>query len=85
MSAYSVEAWRSGGGFEHRDGDQFSLDLRFDLLGEEAAQVGGGRLRPGPRGQLCDGRAQHFLRQIARVLAELPRVAEAQCAAAIWQ
>ena len=47
-------AWSSGG-FENRDGDEFSFDVGFDLLGEEAAEVGGGGLGPRTVGQLGDG------------------------------
>ena len=58
------EGW-SGCGFKQRQRDQFPFNMRFDLLREEAAQSGAGRLPPDSGGQLADGSAQNLIRHLA--------------------
>ena len=66
-----------------REGDQFALDLRFHLLREETAEVGGRRLGPGRSGKLSDGRVQDFFGDGAGFGGEFPGAAEIERAAAI--
>src|SRR5690348_6135855 len=71
------------GAFEHRKGDQLALDLRFDLLREKAAEVGGRVLVPVAFGQLRDVGAQDGLSDRAGFRGQFPGVCETEGAPAV--
>src|SRR5665213_1078849 len=69
-------------GFQHGKRDELPFDVRFDLLREEAAQTGRGRLRPGARRELADRIVENLFGNGAGFGIQFPCIAEVERAPA---
>src|SRR5665213_3629904 len=65
-------------GFQHGERDELPFDVRFDLLREEAAQTGRGRLRPRARRELADRIVENLFGNGAGFGIQFPCVVEVE-------